>query len=132
MMRAEIKFFFKFSNAIRQAPSKLYLLSFSRCSHNGCAIFEKFFMNHLQKPACPRELFTPLMEIGVGSFSIALTVALSTSIPFYQIRFPNTMPSFMIKCHFSQFSTKLQSSHLFSTSVKLSKHQSKESQITDK
>ena len=40
-------------------------------------------------------------------------------MPFSEMRWPNTIPSFTMKWHFSQFSTKLQSSHLLRTSDKI-------------
>ena len=40
-------------------------------------------------------------------------------MPFSEMRLPKTIPSFTMKWHFSQFNTKLQSSHLLRTSDKI-------------
>ena len=83
-------------------------------------------MNHLYNPTCPRKLLMPFTDDGGGSFSIALIFALSTSIPLAQIRCLSTMPSYTIKWHFSQFRTRLVSSHLISTDLRFSRQLSKE------
>ena len=53
-------------------------------------------------------------------------------MPFYKMWWPKTILSFTMKWHFSQYSTKLQSSHLLRTSDKLVKHRSNESPTTEK
>ena len=56
----------------------------------------------------------------------------STLISLSDIRCPNTMPSLTIKCHVSQFKTKLVSMHLFNTNVRLWRQSSNVDQITEK
>nr|GEW08670.1 hypothetical protein [Tanacetum cinerariifolium] len=52
--------------------------------------------------------------MGYGKLEIALIFALSTSIPEPETLWPKTIPSFTMKWQFSQFNSRLVSSHLFS------------------
>src|SRR3954468_6249271 len=73
-----------------------------------------------------------LQHLGHYIFSIASTLALSTSIPLSEILCPKTIPSLTIKWHFSQFQTRLVSSHLCKTRSRLLKQSSKEVPCTEK
>ena len=84
------------------------------------------------KAYIPKKTSHTFYEDRWRSRSIISTLAQSTPIPFSEMRWPNIIPSFTMKCHFPQFSTRLQSSHLLRTSDKLLKHRSKESPTTEK
>ena len=62
-----------------------------------------------------------LMEFGGGNFSM-----ISTFIPLGEILWPSTIPSLTMKWHFSQFSTRLVSSHLYKTLLRFLKQISKD------
>ena len=68
----------------------------------------------------------PFTDDGKGSFSITSNFSLSTYIPLAEIRCLSIMPSCTIKWHFSQFSTRLVSSHLISTNLRFSRQLSRE------
>src|SRR5215216_3905666 len=72
------------------------------------------------------------MSLGHGIFSIASTLALSTSIPPSEILWPKTIPSLTIKWHFSQFKTRFVCSHLCKTRSRLLKQSSKDFPYTEK
>ena len=69
------------SNVVLHNSSKSNFEFFSSNLHNGLEIFEKSFMNLLQKPACPRKLIFPLTVVGGRRVFIIETFAWSTSNP---------------------------------------------------
>lgn len=73
-----------------------------------------------------------LTKEGGGSFLIVSIFALSISIQCCDILGLNTIPSQTIKWHFSQFKTKLISTHLFRTFEKFCGQHSEEFQKTKK
>src|SRR5215216_5637626 len=72
------------------------------------------------------------MSLGHDIFSIASTLALSTSIPLSEILWPKTIPSLTIKWHFSQFKTRFVCLHLCKTQSRLLKRSSKDFPYTEK
>ncbi|GKB93717.1 hypothetical protein Tco_0979854 [Tanacetum coccineum] len=85
-----------------------------------------------KKSACPRKLRMTLTFVGYGNLDISLIFALSTSIPEPETLWPRTIPSFTMKWHFSQFNTRLVSSHLFSIFSRFLRQWSKELPKTEK
>ena len=60
------------------------------------------------------------------------TLALSTSIPLGEILWPSTIPFLTIKWHFSQFSTRWVSLHLYKTLLRFIKQMLKDGPKTEK
>ena len=89
------------SNANLHDSIKSNFASFSSNLHNGLEIFEKSFMNLLQKPTCTRKLLIPLIVVGGKRVFMIATFAWSTSNPAAEILCPKTIPYVTMKWHFS-------------------------------
>ena len=74
---------------------------------NGLEIFEKSFMNLLQKPAYPRKLLIPLTVVGSMRVFMIKTFAWSTFNPTAKILCTKKIPYVTMKWNFSQFKAKL-------------------------
>ena len=109
--------------ASRHSLEKMNRVSLAKSKVKGLAILKKSLMKHRQKPTCPRKLCTPFTQLGGGKRSITSIFALSP-LPLFDTTWPKITSSCTMKWHFSQFRTKLTSSHLWRTLVKLSKHKS--------
>lgn len=77
-----------------------FTLLFKKLAERMCE-FCKIFYEPPIEPTFPWKLLTPFIEIGGGSFYITSTLDLSTSIPFSEFRWSNTMTFFIIKWNFS-------------------------------
>lgn len=111
--------------------SKVKFTSFSNNLHDVCSIQKKSLIKRRQNQKNLRNLEPPLQRQVEASFKI-LQSSLYPPKTFLRHFVTRNIPSLTMKWKFSQFSTRVSSSHLYNTILRYKKQSSKVSPNTQK
>lgn len=106
----------------RHQSLKIKYTSSTSKLHKGFRDFANVFNKMSIKTSISKERSYFSDYFGGRRLEMRFTLALSTSIPLFEMIWPKTIPYFTVKWHFSQFKTKFFFIYLCRNSVRWCKH----------